>query len=131
IYSGGLNRPDWTETELNPYISYKDPDTQTSNWLFDGFLFLDFGDGAGRSFVAPVKDATEKAGRKSDWEAVLNRQFATDKGIDALNKAVGKKVTEIGAPVRKRKVVLGLPEPWPGQQDWGTINGMVLNFNSQ
>ena len=131
IYSGGLNRPDWTETELNPYISYKDPDNQKSDWLFDGFLFLDFGDGAGRSFVAPVKEAIEKPGRKSDWEVVLNRQFASNKGIDALNKAVGKKAVELGAPLRKRKVVIGLPEPWPGQQDWGAINGNVLNFSSQ
>ena len=65
IYKGGIQRPDWNEAEFKPYITYKDPETNAEDWLFDGFLFLEFADGAGRNYTAPVKDDPNgKATRK-------------------------------------------------------------------
>lgn len=132
IYKGGVQRPEWTVDEFMPYVSYRDPETNEENWLFDGFLFLEFADGTGRSFTAPVKeDEDRKATRKVEWEGLLNSQFASNRGIDALDKAITQKIGQLGAPKRKRKVVIGLPEPWPGQKDWGALNGVALNFSSQ
>jgi len=132
LYNGGINRPSWTQAEVEPYVTYVDPDTGEENWLYDGFLFLDFADGTGRSFVAPVKDGEQTTpARKIEWEAMLNSQFATDKAIDALNKKITAKIATLGAPKRKRKVVIGLPEPTPGQVDWGVLNGVQLKFSSQ
>lgn len=132
IYQGGVHRPDWTTSQLAPYVTYVDPSTKKEDWLYDGFLFLEFADGSGRSLVAPVKDGeTIKSGRKAEWEMVLNNQFALNKGIDALNKQITEKIKTLGTPKRKRKVVISIPEPRPGQLDWGALNGIELNFNSQ
>jgi hypothetical protein len=132
IYKGGVQRPDWTADEFKPYITYKNPETNIEDWLYDGFLFLEITDGAGRSFTAPTSPGPDsKSARKVEWESMLNAQFASNKGVDALNKAITQKVAEIGVPKRKRKVVIGIPEPWPGQLDWGVLNGTALNFNSQ
>lgn len=132
IYKGGIHRPEWTKEQLSPYVTYKNPQTGQEDWLFDGFLFLEFADGGGRSFVAPVRAGEEtKSARKVEWEMVLNSQFEVNKGIDALNKQIAAKVADLGVPKRKRQVVIGLPEPVPGQLDWGVVNGIQLNFNSQ
>src|SRR5690606_39615622 len=55
--------------------------------------------------------------RKVEWEGLLNSQFASNRGIDALDKAITQKSSQLGAPKRKRKVVIGLPEPWPRSEE--------------
>lgn len=133
IYQGGSHRPTWTQTELAPYVTYVDPESGKEDWLFDGFLIIESNDGAGRDMVAPIypDKFTGKLGRKVEWENQLARQFTADNGIDALNKLVTVKSALIGAPKRKRQVVICLPEPAPGQQDWGVLDGKQLNFSSQ
>ncbi|MGV3642058.1 MAG: DUF4855 domain-containing protein [Adhaeribacter sp.] len=132
LYHGGIQRPDWTEAEVTPYLTYTDPETKKKSWAFDGFLFIEFEDGKGRNYVAPIKEGnTDKPARKEEWEFLLNRNFETGKGIDALDKAIAKLVPEMGAPKRKRKVILTLPEPWPDQQDWGYLNSEQMNFSKQ
>ncbi len=133
IFQGGTHRPTWTQEELAPYVTYVDPETKVENWLFDGFLIIEANDGAGRDMVAPIypDKFTGKLGRKVEWENQLSRQFTTDNGIDALNKLITVKSALIGAPKRKRQVVICLPEPAPGQADWGALDGRTLNFGSQ
>lgn len=133
IYSGAVNRPDWTEEELEPFVTFKNQDSGEEDWLFDGFLLINSGDGAGRYYVAPVNEAQRQRelGRKKEWEDQLDRQFKTDNAIDALNKLVTKKSAQIGAPARKRQVVICLPEPAPGQKDWGVLDGRQMDFSSE
>src|SRR5690242_6656349 len=50
IYQGGLQRPHWTTNQFAPYVSYRDPQTGKEQWLFDGFLFIEFQDGRGHTF---------------------------------------------------------------------------------
>lgn len=133
IYHGGTHRNSWTQEELAPYVTYVDPETGDEDWLFDGFLIIETSDGAGRDMLAPVypDEFTGRLGRKVEWENQLNRQFTKDNGIDALDKLITVKSDEIGAPKRKRQIVVCLTEPAPGQTDWGSLDGKVLNFNSQ
>ena len=133
IFQGGTHRPTWTQQELAPYVTYVDPETGAEDWLFDGYLIIESNDGAGRDMVAPIypDQFTGKLGRKVEWENQLTRQFTTDNGIDALNKLITVKSATIGAPKRKRQVVICLPEPAPGQADWGALDGRTLNFSSQ
>lgn len=133
IFQGGTHRNTWTEEELEPYVTYVDPETGVEDWLFDGFLIIESNDGAGRRLTAPIypEDFTGKLGRKVEWENQLSRQFTAEYGIGALNKIITAKSAEIGAPKRKRQVVICLPEPAPGQADWGVLDGRTLHFGSQ
>ena len=41
IYQGGSQRIPWTEDQIEPYVVHKFANGK-KNWLFDGFLFLEF-----------------------------------------------------------------------------------------
>ena len=43
IYQGGSQRIPWTEDQILPYVVHKFANGK-KNWLFDGFLFLEFAD---------------------------------------------------------------------------------------
>ena len=46
IFQGGVHRIDWNERQIAPYVTHKFANG-TEDWLFDGFLFLEFKDGRG------------------------------------------------------------------------------------
>ena len=50
IYQGGSHRLDWTADEFRPYVVHRFADG-TKDWLFDGFLFLEFKNGSGRHYT--------------------------------------------------------------------------------
>ncbi|MDE5595604.1 MAG: DUF4855 domain-containing protein [Muribaculaceae bacterium] len=43
IYQGGSQRIPWTEDQIEPYVVHKFGNGK-KDWLFDGFLFLEFAD---------------------------------------------------------------------------------------
>ncbi|HEV2452940.1 MAG TPA: DUF4855 domain-containing protein, partial [Verrucomicrobiae bacterium] len=47
IYQGGVQRPRWTVNHFAPYVTYQDLKTGKEQWLFDGFLVIEFQDGRG------------------------------------------------------------------------------------
>lgn len=126
IYQGGTHRPDWTVQQLLPYVSYADPQTKQKHWLFDGFLFIEFKDNRGFEFAHGYK---QKPARKEEWLWLLERNFEHGVALEALDSACTLVASTIGPPVRKRKVVLTLPEPIAGQQDWGKLEAESLDFN--
>ena len=124
IYQGGKTRIDWTVEQITPYVVHTFANGK-KDWLFDGFLFLDFDDGSGNVFV-PVwgkKNAT-----KEIWEWYLDRLFERGKSLDALDMCIGMHKAEIGDPGFKHKVVLTLLTPIPGHKEWGKLNGKALDF---
>ncbi len=127
IYQGGTHRMEWNEAEFSPYTAVYDSLTKAGNWLFDGFLFIEFKDGKGHEFAHGYGN---KPARKVDWLWLLKRNFERNKGLDALDRTISSFIYEIGVPPSKRKVVLTLPEPIINQEDWGAVDGDTLIFNN-
>src|SRR5690554_380800 len=125
IYQGGLQRMDWTPGEMMPYVVHTNQSNE-KEWFFDGFLFLEFQDGAGYNFNPGYSG--NKEARKQEWEWLSDRLFEDGKGMKALNQCVAEAKEELGEPSFRHKVVVGLPEPFVDQKDWGKINGRELDF---
>lgn len=127
VYQGSTHRPEWTVDELTPYVLHTYADGKT-DWFFDGFLFFDFTENNQIGFGPGYG---KKAATRADWEWLLGRIFAKDKALDALNQCIDKYKNILGDPKFKHKLVLGVPTTVTGQQDWGSLNGNVLDFRSQ
>lgn len=126
LYQGGVGRLAWTEEELSGYVTHKDPRTRRERWLFDGFLFLEFKDGRGARFVGQLR---LRSATRADWTWLSDRLFQRGVAVDALDRAVAAASARIGRPARRRKVILGLPEPIHRQKDWGELDGRPLDFD--
>lgn len=126
IYQGGVHRPmEWTKDQFVPYVVHKNMKGE-KNWLFDGFLFLEFKDGKGRNY-APGYDKLNA--RRQEWEWLLDRKFEKGKAFDALNECIADQKKIMGKPGFKHKLVVGLPSPILNQHDWGELNGKALDFS--
>src|ERR1700722_16800237 len=128
IYQGGFQRPQWTVNCFAPYVTYRDPQTGKEQWLFDGFLIIEFQDGRGHTYE---KFSNLKHAQKTQWITLMQRNFAGNDGVPNLERAVEAAVGRIGEPVRRRQVVLTLPVPMPGQTNWGDLNGHELDFHNK
>lgn len=126
IYQGGAHRMDWTADQFLPYVVHQNADGN-KNWLFDGFLFLEFKDGKGRCYASRYE---KLPARKQEWIWLMDRVFEKGKSLYALNECIQSQIEEIGAPSFRHKVVIGLPEPIPDQKDWGTLDGQSLDFSN-
>ena len=126
IYQGGAHRMDWTADQFLPYVVHQNADGN-KNWLFDGFLFLEFKDGKGRCYASRYE---KLPARKQEWIWLMDRVFEKGKSLYALNECIQSQVKEIGTPSFRHKVVIGLPEPIPDQKDWGTLDGQSLDFSN-
>ena len=71
IYQGGAHRIDWTEDQFAPYVTHKFADG-TEDWIFDGYLFLEFKDGRGAQ-LSPGYDSINAT--RQVWEWYLDRIF--------------------------------------------------------
>jgi len=125
IYQGGTHRPDWTVSQLLPYVAYRDSLNDREQWLFDGFLFIEFRDNRGFEFAHGYK---QRPARKEEWSWLLSRNFEVHHAIEALDQTCAFVTSQIGESRRKRAVVLTLPEPIVGQKDWGELDGKAMDF---
>lgn len=125
IYQGGAHRCDWAADDIEPYVAHRFADG-TEDWLFDGFLFLEFKDGRGRQF-SPGYD--KENATRADWEWYIERLFERGKSLHALDSVIGAKKKSIGDPGFRHKIVLTLMVPIGGQTDWGEIGGKAMDFN--
>ncbi|MDD3910558.1 MAG: DUF4855 domain-containing protein, partial [Proteiniphilum sp.] len=128
IYDGGVHRSiRWDSEHFAPYVSSEV--NGEANWLFDGFLFLEIKDGQGRGFASGYE---KLPARKTEWENLLHNYFREGNAIHALNKQI-ESIRKEGSnkEFTKRKIVLSLPEPIPGQVDWGMLDGRSLHFSNK
>lgn len=128
IYQGGVQRVDWTIEEIRPYVVHTSQSNK-KDWFFDGFLFLEFQDGNGYNYNPGYSG--NKQARKQEWEWLANRLFEKGKAIKALNTCIAEAKSELGEPSFRHKVVIGLPEPFLDQTDWGELNGVKLDFSKR
>lgn len=128
IYQGGVQRIDWTIDQFRPYVMHTDR-FGDNDWFFDGFLFLEFQDGKGYNFNPGYSG--NKNARKNEWEWLASRHFEQGKAVSALNACISEVQAKLGKPSFKHKIVIGLPEPFMNQNDWGEIDGVKLDFSRQ
>ncbi|MDD2611427.1 MAG: DUF4855 domain-containing protein [Bacteroidales bacterium] len=127
IYQGGKQRIEWTPDQFLPYVTHQFADG-TKDWLFDGFLFLEFTNGEGYNYAYGYD---KKQARKIEWEWLLDRVFEKGKGLDALDRCIECEKKNIGEAPFKHKIILGVAIPLPKQKDWGVLDGESLDFNIQ
>jgi hypothetical protein len=149
IYGGGRHRNPvvWDEGLLSNYVSYADRNGM-SDWLFDGFLLLEFMDpktngGAGVTYTTGYKWENEympSAGKK-EWQYLIDYYCAQSSGAGAIDKAVGTAIKKLGQPKNKRKIVISIPSPIKYEYDkagnvtsgktdyWGELDGKQLDFS--
>ncbi len=128
IYQGGAARLPYTKEQIAPYV-YRANDDGTIDWLFDGFLFLEFRTYEGHSFIQEFLGRERSRARRTEWTRHLDKVFEEGKAVSALNDVLAG-LNEAGhKPLRKRKVVLSLPEPMSGQKDWGSLDGKEMDFS--
>ena len=125
IYQGGSHRLDWTADEFRPYVVHRFADG-TKDWLFDGFLFLEFKNGSGRHYTVGYEKLNA---RKGEWAWLLDRIFEEGKSLSALDQCITEEIAELGKPGFKHQIVLGLPEAIRDQKDWGELNGRAMDFS--
>lgn len=125
IYDGGEHRTvNWNAKQFADYVA---TDGDNPEWLFDGFLFLEIHSGTGLTYASGY---TPTGARQQDWVGLIDKYLTPGRDIAALNECVGTMRERIPGPFHRRKVVLSLPEPIPGQTDWGQIDGRSLDFNN-
>lgn len=126
IYQGGRQRIEWTPEQFVPYVTHTFSNGN-KDWLFDGFLFLEFADLPECNFAPGYKGRRDA--RKDDWQRYLDSLFEPGKALDGLNRCIENQKAELGDPGFRHKVVLTLPTPLPHQKDWGEIEGVSLDFD--
>ena len=125
IYQGGTHRIDWTKEQFKPYLTWTNPDTQKEEWLFDGFLFIEFKSNTGHMYA---KGYGAKPSNKEEQLWYLGRVFEKDKAVHALDAAMGEAIARLGEPPSPRRVVLTLPEPILDTKNWGELDGKEIDF---
>lgn len=125
LYHGGTHRLDYTEEQLAPYISKVENGKR--NWLYDGFLFIEFKDNKGAMYADGYDG---KPAGKNEWMWLLSRNFESGKGVHALNQSLSKLYAKKEIPKRSRKVILTLPEPIRDFENWGFADAKKLNFKN-
>ena len=126
IYCGGMQRNlEWNKDQFLPYVVHENQQGK-KDWLFDGFLFIEFLDGKGHHF-AHGNDKTTLA-CKPEWEWLMNRQFEKNKAFSALDRCIGEQKKELGNPPFRHKMVAVMPVPMKGQTDWGNL-GHPIDFS--
>lgn len=125
IYQGASHRIDWTADEIEPYVVHRFSDG-TEDWLFDGFLFLEFKDAQGNQY-SPGYDT--RNARRAEWQWYLDRLFEPGKSLSALDRVISRKKKELGDPGFRHRVVLTVMVPLNNQKDWGMLDDRPLDFS--
>ena len=139
FYSGGDQRPIWTQERAQPYITYVD-EQNTSHWFFDSFLMLEILNTSDnwQTVREYTKGMRYESATKAEWMKLIDCYFNSETGIAAIEAGVKKAMITIGAPVYKRQVIIGIPEPIDVQNElvsgsssvyWGEIDNVSLDFS--
>jgi hypothetical protein len=128
IYQGGSGRLPWTPDQFAPYVSYTDPRENREKWLFDGFLFIEYHDGK-RTFSGGEGNGKWSPADKNDWRKLLDKNFEPGHGVAALEQCCAETEKRLGVPMRRRQVILTLPEPVDNFTNWGALDGRRLDFS--
>ncbi len=94
----------WDAARFAPHVSWLAPDG-SEQWLFEGFLFLE-GSAMGKTFVLGPGESADKA----TWQHQLDLWLGPEGSVAGLEAACAAAAARIGAPARKRGVIIGIPD---------------------
>ena len=97
----------WNADRFAPHVSWQAPDG-SEQWLFEAFLFLE-----GYDVVHGKNLSLSPGGTSADkqaWEYQLDLWLGPDGCVGELERACAKVAERIGAPSKKRSVVIGIPD---------------------
>jgi len=129
IYHGGAQRVHWNAEALKHYV-YRNNEKKT-DWLYDGFLFLEFSAKINGEQVDFEYNNGLRGGRgatKKDWQWLLERTFAPKEGPKAVEHILDSLAKRKIFPPFRRKAVFALPLPIFEQRNWGELSGKSLDF---
>lgn len=126
LYNGWYeqDRGNWKKEDIIPYISYVDEEGTPQDWLFDGVLYLGLRTPEQRDFHNPVIPTV-----MSDWQWYLDKTFAKNGDMSALNEAAQEVGEKLNQPGHKVKVVLMIPYASQHQSDFGDVDGDGISEN--
>jgi hypothetical protein len=133
IYDGGTGREAWTADAFKPYVC-REQDGKF-DWLFDGFLFIDFLAPSGAR-LCPITN--HRNANQQDWQELTDHYFQDGTSIAALEQLIERLEAEGHRPVRKRQVVITLPTPIAGSMPnkieapspWGKLGDRAIDFHN-
>jgi len=112
--SGEIGR--WSMEDLRAVVTHVDASGVSTDWMWDTVLFMA---GVGNDY-----------GQRRSWDDLLDQLFEPDNDVDALDQAVREARSELGAPRKRRRVILGIPNPDNTlEQAWGVLDGQLLDLN--
>ena len=97
----------WDEERFAPHVSWQAPDGG-EYWLFEGFLFIEGSDWIHRRNLSLSPEGI--SADKTVWQYQLDLWLGPEGSVAALEKACSRAAERIGAPERKRGVVIGIPD---------------------
>lgn len=125
LYQG--DKPDikYTPSNIKPYIYRIDFDNKFQ-WLYDSFLFL-----AARHPNRKVFDGTwgKNSARKEEWSWIIDELFHEGQAIDAVESIMDSLALAGKKSIRKKKIIVSVPQAIPNQKDWGYIEGRAMDFS--
>ncbi|MCS3160340.1 DUF4855 domain-containing protein [Bacteroides faecis] len=91
FYSGGDQRPIWTQERAQPYITYVD-EQNTSHWFFDSFLMLEILNTSDnwQTVREYTKGMRYESATKAEWMKLIDCYFNSETGIAAIEAGVKK-----------------------------------------
>lgn len=129
LYHTHSSRPLWTREQIEPYL-YRTGGDGRPEWLFDGFLFLEYqAEKNGVTYCLDGSRPEMPPADKSLWNGFAQATFAGGRGPDALEQVLAALAEKGHTPPYKRQVVFGLPDPVPGYKNWGILNGKRMDFS--
>lgn len=106
--------------ELRPLVA-RSENGKAKEWLFDAFLFL--------VYTTPrAIDTLSGPTIRSDWQYQLDRWFAPNRDLAALDATIEQAKTDLGAPPRKREVMLAIPYLNPSVKNFGALRFSFSTF---
>ncbi|MBR1871703.1 MAG: DUF4855 domain-containing protein [Bacteroidales bacterium] len=111
-YGGGLVKEPryWSEDRFSAQVSYTD-EKGREHWLYDAFLFIDDHEGRTGKGLSLSPSPGQKNGNKLSWHEFIDYWLAPGGAIDALANCVEETASRIGAPARKRVIIMTMPDP--------------------
>jgi hypothetical protein len=113
-----------TKEAMKPYVYYTDQAGKVQ-FLFDGFLFLEIVGPDGST----LQNKPEKANMET-WNWYLDRQFDDNLAISAVDQVLDSLDKLNIKPLRKRKIVIGIPVPLSSNLVFGTIDSKEITMNT-
>ncbi|MBR1872453.1 MAG: DUF4855 domain-containing protein [Bacteroidales bacterium] len=144
-YGGDMKRDPavWTKERFATHVSWTDPASGREEWLFDGFLPLDYQfwgpDGTHYTMANDFDDGMVQSAGKEQWQGFIDYWFASqESGLHALDDAIEDAAGRIGRPPYKRKILMNMPDAILHQfyadtlgnsSYWGDYKGQRLDFH--